>query len=168
VDALHVLRNVAGIGLPAVCLAAGNLKCDDGITSVDSLFILRHVASLPLNLPQGCPSPFAAPVLVSPQEGEVVHTTVDRNIPLDWDPVAGASKYTVEVDCEHCCAVNEFCSDVGRGYRLAADVADSEYTVSVGGDNLERWRVWAINEDGTPGDFSEWRTFDVDSSPTLR
>lgn len=168
VDALHVLRNVAGIGIPASCLAAGNVKCDDGITAVDSLFILRHVAQLPLNLPQGCPSPFAAPVLVSPGDGEVVHTTVERHVPLDWEPVAGASKYTVQVDCAGCCAGGQFCSDVGRGYRLAAAVAESQYTVSVGGDNLERWRVWVINEDGTPGDFSDWRTFDVDSSGSMR
>jgi hypothetical protein len=30
------------------------------------------------------------------------------------------------------------------------------------GANVERWRVWAINDDGTPGDFSEWRTFDIE------
>jgi len=88
--------------------------------------------------------------------------------PWIWDPVAGASQYTVQVDCAGCCAGGQFCAEVGRGYRLAAGLADSEYTVSVGGDNLERWRVWAINDDGTPGDFSEWRTFDVDSTPAVR
>ena len=56
----------------------------------------------------------------------------------------------------------------GRAYRFAAGVTDSNYTVSVAGDNLERWRVWAINEDGTPGNFSDWRTFDVDSSGAVR
>jgi hypothetical protein len=165
VDALQVLRNVAGIGAPAACLDAGNLKCDDGITSVDSLMILRHVAQLAVNLPGGCPSPFTAPELLSPAEGEVVHSET-RDIPLDWDDVAGAPQYSVQVDCESCCAGGQYCSDVGRGYRFAT-VADSEYTVHVAGDNLERWRAWAVNEDGTPGDFSEWRTFDVDSSPPM-
>jgi hypothetical protein len=57
---------------------------------------------------------------------------------------------------------------VGRASRFAAGLADSNYTVSVAGDNLERWRVWVINDDGTPGDFSDWRTFDVDSSGAVR
>jgi hypothetical protein len=164
VDALQVLRNVAAIGVPASCLAAANLKCDDGITSVDSLMILRHVARLSLNLPQGCPMPFMAPVLVSPEDGETVHSPT-RDIPLDWNDVAGAPGYSVQVDCEHCCAIGQFCADAGRGYRLATDLADSGYTVNVAGDNLERWRAWVVNENGTPGDLSDWRTFDVDSSP---
>lgn len=168
VDALHVLRNVAGIGLPAVCLAAGNLKCDDGITAVDALFILRHVAQLPLNLPQGCPSPLAAPVLVSPEDGAVVHTDVQRLVDLEWEPVPSALGYGVQVDCMHCCVVGQFCADVGRDYSLAVPVGDTSYTVpDLTGDNLFRWRVWVINEDGTPGDFSDWRTFVVDSSPVL-
>ncbi len=168
VDALHVLRNVAGIGLPAVCLAAGNLKCDDGITPVDALFILRHVALLPLNLPQGCPSPLAAPELVSPEDGAVVHTTAQRLVDLEWEPVPGALGYGVQVDCLHCCVISQYCADVGRDYSLAVPVGDTSYTVpDLTGDNLFRWRVWVINEDGTPGDFSDWRTFDVDSSPVL-
>jgi TolB protein len=54
VDALHVLRHVAGLG-DSACIDDGNVKCDDDITSVDSLFILRYVALLPANVPQGCP-----------------------------------------------------------------------------------------------------------------
>lgn len=168
VDALHVLRNVAEIGLPAVCLTAGNLKCDDGITAVDALFILRHVAHLPLNLPAECPSPFAAPVLVSPEDGAVVHTTAQRLVDLEWEPVPGAPGYGVQVDCLHCCVISQYCADVGRDYSLAVPVGDTSYTVpDLTGDNLFRWRVWVINEDGTPGDLSDWRTFDVDSSPVL-
>ena len=169
VDALHVLRHVAGIGLPAVCLAAGNLKCDDGVTSVDSLFILRHVAQLPLNVPQGCPTPLAAPILVSPEDG--AHPQLPDSpwlVPLDWDPVPGASGYTVEVDCDGCCFPAPYCADDGLPYRLAADLQETEYTPNLSGANQHRWRVWAINEDGTPGDFSEWRTFDIEVVPTIR
>ena len=163
VDALHVLRNVAGIGLPASCLGAGNLKCDDGVTSVDSLFILRHVASLPLNLPAGCPSPFAAPALVSPEDGAVLTEDGNWHADLDWDPVAGAPKYTVQVDCEHCCVVGQFCSDVGQAaHSPVAVVTETDHTAHLVAANVERWRVWAINDDGTPGDFSEWRTFDIE------
>jgi hypothetical protein len=54
VDALHDLRYVAGVG-SAPCIGVGNVSCRDGLTSGDSLFILRFVANLPLNLPSGCP-----------------------------------------------------------------------------------------------------------------
>jgi hypothetical protein len=38
----------------AACIDLANVKCDDGITSVDALFILRYVAMLPNILPAGC------------------------------------------------------------------------------------------------------------------
>ena len=55
VDALHVLRNVAGLPNTANCLANANVKCDDGMTAVDALLILRNVALLQVNLPPACP-----------------------------------------------------------------------------------------------------------------
>ncbi len=164
-DALQVLRNVAGLGEPASCLAAGNLQCDDGIAAVDALMILRFAARLPLNLPPGCPTPVAPPALVSPEDGAVIQTDVSRLVDLDWDAPPSATRYSVQVDCYHCCATSQYCSDVGRGYSFATELPGTEYTVpDLTGDNTFRWRVWAINEDGTPGEFSGWRTFEVDSS----
>ncbi len=55
VDALFVLRYVAGLTPFAACINDANVKCDDGITAVDALFILRYVAGLPNSLPQECP-----------------------------------------------------------------------------------------------------------------
>jgi len=55
VDALQVLRYVAGLPNPAGCIAAGNVKCNDAIDAVDALLILRWVAGLPVTLPNGCP-----------------------------------------------------------------------------------------------------------------
>jgi len=162
VDALHVLRKVAGLSVSAACLDAANLQCDDGFTSVDALLILRHVAALSLNVPTGCPRPLAAPALVSPEDGgEPELPDAPWLVPLDWDPVAGASGYTVEVDCLDCCAAGQYCAEAGRAYRLAADLHETEYTANLAGANPHRWRAWAINEDGTPGDFSEFRTFDI-------
>ena len=56
VDALFVLRYVAGLQSGAACMAAGDADCDGDIDAVDALFILRHVAGLPVSLPQGCPA----------------------------------------------------------------------------------------------------------------
>ncbi|HSP54901.1 MAG TPA: dockerin type I domain-containing protein [Dehalococcoidia bacterium] len=54
VDALGVLRSVAGLGSPA-CLSSADVDCSGAVNSVDALKILRHVAGLPqTGLPQGC------------------------------------------------------------------------------------------------------------------
>ncbi len=163
VDALHALRHVASLGDTA-CLQAANVKCDDGVTAVDALLILRHVAALSLNLPQGCPSPFAAPLLVSPEDGAILQESSNWHADLDWNPVAGAPKYTVQVDIAGCSGV-DFCTEMGLSYSPVAVVAETAYTAHLVGANLERWRVWVINEDGRPGDFSEWRTFDIEVVP---
>ena len=55
VDALQVLRRVAGVQPYAACIDAGNVKCDDGLDAVDAVYILKHVAAIPVNLPAGCP-----------------------------------------------------------------------------------------------------------------
>ncbi len=54
VDALRVLRHVAGLPPDPACINAGNVKCDDGLSAVDALFILRYVAQLTNNL-GACP-----------------------------------------------------------------------------------------------------------------
>ncbi|HSP56161.1 MAG TPA: hypothetical protein VLS25_11305 [Dehalococcoidia bacterium] len=168
VDALQMLRHLASLGDTA-CLQAANVKCDDGMTAVDALLILRHVAGLSLNLPQGCPSPFAAPVLVSPEDGAILEENGNWHADLDWDPVEGASQYGVQVDCDGCCVGGySFCSDVGQTYTRVPVITETARTVQLVGANVERWRVWAVNEDGTPGDFSEWRTFDIEVPPSAR
>jgi 5-hydroxyisourate hydrolase-like protein (transthyretin family) len=53
VDALKVLREVAGFGEPP-CAQAGDVNCDGADTAVDALFILRYVAFLPVNQPPSC------------------------------------------------------------------------------------------------------------------
>lgn len=57
VDALGVLRHVAGFRPDAECITKAYVDCDGDIDVVDALFILRFVASLPMNLPPGCGGP---------------------------------------------------------------------------------------------------------------
>ena len=54
VDALQVLRSIAGLSTP-VCNGAADVNCDVAVNAIDSLFILRFVAGLSVNLPAGCP-----------------------------------------------------------------------------------------------------------------
>jgi hypothetical protein len=55
VDALHVLRDVVGLGQSA-CIERGDVNCDGKRTAVDALGILRFVALLP-PAPQNEPCP---------------------------------------------------------------------------------------------------------------
>jgi hypothetical protein len=54
VDALFILREVAGLG-PAACAGNGDVNCDGDRTSVDALGVLRYVAGLPVNQNEPCP-----------------------------------------------------------------------------------------------------------------
>ena len=55
VDALAVLKSVAGLPVPGDCLAMGNVDCNLSLTSVDALTILRFVAGIVQSLPLPCP-----------------------------------------------------------------------------------------------------------------
>lgn len=56
VDALFMLRFVAGIPPEAECLnLAGDVNCDGANTAVDALGVLRFVAGLPVNQGEPCP-----------------------------------------------------------------------------------------------------------------
>ena len=159
VDALFTLRRVANIKPFADCIAAGNVKCDDDTDSVDALIILRHVAALLSALPVGCAPLLAAPAQVSPPDGSVFDH-FPRTTTLEWGPVPGAASYIVQVDCWNCCALNQWCSDVGQAHRLYVDIHDTSYTFDHIGSNAGRWRIWAVDDTGRPGAKSTWWGFD--------
>lgn len=53
-DALGVIGEAAG-GTPVPCHDLGNVKCDDGLTVLDALFILQYKAGLTAHIPAWCP-----------------------------------------------------------------------------------------------------------------
>ncbi len=55
VDALQVLRHVAGLPSSGGCMGLAYVDCDEDITARDALFILRYTARLPLDLAPVCP-----------------------------------------------------------------------------------------------------------------
>lgn len=59
-DALHLLRNAAGLPNLGLCMAAvGDVDCSAALDPADALAVLRYVAGLESAVPQGCPGPVA-------------------------------------------------------------------------------------------------------------
>jgi hypothetical protein len=55
IDALIVLREVAGMAHIAGCIESGDVNCDAALEALDAQLILRHIAALAVDLPNGCP-----------------------------------------------------------------------------------------------------------------
>lgn len=55
IDALQILRSVAGLSTTANCLADGDVNCDSSVNSIDALQVLRFIAGLPVSQPPQCP-----------------------------------------------------------------------------------------------------------------
>jgi alpha-tubulin suppressor-like RCC1 family protein len=53
-DGRLALGSVAQVGAPPSCIELANVKCDDGLTVLDVLFIFRYAATLEVTLPPMC------------------------------------------------------------------------------------------------------------------
>jgi hypothetical protein len=100
----------------------------------------------------------SAPIQRSPAN----HSTFGnypRTTKLDWDPVPGASKYTVEIDCFGCCQANKWCTDVGKQWSVVPNLTATEYTFNFVGAQPGRWRVWAVGPGGETSPKTGWWEF---------
>jgi len=99
----------------------------------------------------------AAPVQVS-QCGSSF-SNYPRTTNVQWNAVAGAVSYTVEVDCQGCCVGGKWCTDVGKTYIVAPNLRGLTYTFSFAGAQAGRWRVWAVGNGNRQGQKSSWCNF---------
>ena len=104
-----------------------------------------------------------APIQLAPQDNQVFNV-FPRNTRLEWNPVAGAVSYALEV---------ESCWRPQEGSRLPDDgecINPAPYEEKFGlhettfefffkGAQPGRWRVWAIDKDRKRGIKSPWRRF---------
>ncbi len=100
----------------------------------------------------------AAPKQKSPANGSTFGH-FPRTTKLDWDPVPGAAKYTVEIDCFHCCTKDKWCTEVGKQWKVVPNLTATEYTFDFVGAQPGRWRVWAVGPAGEIGPKSGWWEF---------
>jgi TonB family protein len=103
-------------------------------------------------------APLGAPQLVAPDEGAVL-TFFPRTIDFEWRAVPGAATYGIEVDCYHCCATDQWCSDANPRALPRHVVTATRFTTEFPGNQPGRWRVWAIDGAGRPGARTPWREF---------
>ena len=104
-------------------------------------------------------SRLGAPVQISPAEGSVF-STYPRTTRYVWNPVSGAARYTLEIDCLHCCVVNQWCEDSGRTWDLITGITTTSSERNFVGKQQGRWRVWAVSPSGIEGEKSPWRKFE--------
>lgn len=99
-----------------------------------------------------------APRQVSPANG-TTFSHYPRRTTLAWNPVPGATSYTVEIDCYQCCQKNKWCSDVGRMWKVQPNLNATSYTFDFVGAQPGRWRVWAVGPGGQQSPKSGWWNF---------
>jgi hypothetical protein len=103
-----------------------------------------------------------APKQLSP-ESDQVFDYYPRRTKLEWEPVEGALRYSVEVDyCQFKKDSNQ-CNDpqplIFPGIPATANLTTTTYEFQFVGKQPGRWRVWAIDKEGRAGFKSTWRTF---------
>ncbi len=103
-------------------------------------------------------APPQTPTQLSPANGSVFHN-FPRSTTLQWTTVAKAVSYTVEIDCYQCCAINQWCTDVGKTWSLVSDIKQTTYTFNFVGAQPGRWRVLAMDASGQKSPVSGWWTF---------
>lgn len=95
---------------------------------------------------------------LSPPDGSIF-SHFPRTTTLTWEPLPNAVSYVVEIDCFHCCASGQWCTDVGATFRIVRDITDTSYTFNFVGAQPGRWRVWAVDATGQQGPKSGWWEF---------
>ena len=111
----------------------------------------------------------SSPIPEKPACGSVIKVLSDTEyLVLNWQPVDGTSTYTVEVDCFGCGQnPNKWHSQAGTPWHikpglgrrtLRNPIYSSHVHVKLrqaDGTSL-RWRVWAIDAEGSEGKKSDW------------
>ncbi len=117
-----------------------------------------ELTSKPAYYEVSCAGALGPPVQLSPPDGSVFDH-YPRTTRLIWEPVPGALIYGVEIDCFHCCAVDQWCTDVGQTWFIEGEITGTEYVFDFVGAQPGRWRVWIVSADGSEGPKSGWSTF---------
>jgi len=115
--------------------------------------------------PASDPTRLAAPVQLAPVDNQVFDVS-PRNTKLEWNPVAGALSYGVEVEACWSPSAEEKkrLPDDGEctnpsSFEEKYGLRETAYEFIFKGAQPGRWRVWAVGQNHKPGIKSPWRRF---------
>jgi hypothetical protein len=105
-----------------------------------------------------------APKVVSPADGAVfVNTPHPRKLTLEWANVSGAATYTVEVELCDQEAPGGKCRNtsplLGWRWPPPSGLEVTRYELIFPGTQPGRWRAWAVDPKGHPGEKMPWTYF---------
>jgi len=115
--------------------------------------------------PAADPTRLPAPIQLAPQDNQIFDL-FPRNTKFEWNPVAGAVSYALEV--ESCLRPSseeqKRLPDDGEcinpsPYEEKYGLLETTYQLFFKGAQPGRWRVWAIDQNHKPGIKSPWRRF---------
>jgi TonB family protein len=159
--AAQAMREIAGWqfvpgtvnGQPTEMKGIFELKRHAGAPSAVGVGYEASMVSIRSGEPQD--STLAAARLLSPGD-RAEFNTFPRRTAFRWAPVAGAASYILEWDYGYSGVWHtEAEKTTGAGFM----VMGTEYSFDFVGAQPGRWRVWAVNPEGTRGAPSKWRTF---------
>jgi hypothetical protein len=116
------------------------------------------------------PIVLAAPLPKKPECGSVIPiSSISDGITFSWQPVEGASVYTVEVDCFGCseyegtwyslAAGRPWHIRTGLGLRSPIYSSRVDQLIRKARGHALRWRVWGMNQEGKEGAETDWCQF---------
>jgi hypothetical protein len=98
----------------------------------------------------------SVPQIVTPRQHEQITGTTS----LEWRPVAGATGYLLELQCER--LSNPNAPNKPNRFMVVSVLADTtvyHFNVNTMPKGRWRWRVHSLNDTGFLGEMSEWRLF---------
>jgi len=98
--------------------------------------------------------------LPAPLQKMQTTTLVTKIARLEWEPVAGAATYGIEIDCLGCCVKHHWCSDKHRS-TFVQWMVQSPYIFNIPVREAGSWRVWAVDKTGRAGNVSDWSLFAI-------
>jgi len=96
------------------------------------------------------------PTLLAPDDGQILDN-MPRNVVLTWRKLEGAVRYQVEVQMQNPLDGLWMPTPIALNRRL---VDTERMQINFPGSQPGRWRVTAINDEGTRSRASDWRRFE--------
>ncbi|NUR78493.1 MAG: hypothetical protein HOQ28_19680 [Thermoleophilia bacterium] len=149
---VYITGRTFSMDFPATTGAFDTVWNGDPLIFWGDAFVTKLALGRTTSTPPAPPPVPSAPVLVSPPNGD----TPPQPITFDWNNVAGAASYTIQIDDS-----SAFTAPLER----EATVTDSMYATTDLSTATHFWRVRGVNSAGVAGPWSAVRSFTPQAAP---